>query len=71
MFRTISNFMRVAEIRRKILFTLAMLIVFRIGTFIPVPFTNGDVLKAQDQLNEVEKLLHLCDGNQFIHHRNY
>ncbi|MCU5169933.1 preprotein translocase subunit SecY, partial [Bacillus paranthracis] len=48
MFRTISNFMRVAEIRRKILFTLAMLIVFRIGTFIPVPFTNGDVLKAQD-----------------------
>ncbi|WP_304362661.1 hypothetical protein, partial [Bacillus cereus] len=33
MFRTISNFMRVAEIRRKILFTLAMLIVFRIGTF--------------------------------------
>lgn len=51
MFRTISNFMRVAEIRRKILFTLAMLIVFRIGTFIPVPFTNGDVLKAQDQLN--------------------
>ncbi len=84
MFRTISNFMRVAEIRRKILFTLAMLIVFRIGTFIPVPFTNGDVLKAQDQLNalgilnhiwrwSLEKLLHLCDGNHAvyysIHHR--
>ncbi|MCM3737761.1 preprotein translocase subunit SecY [Bacillus cytotoxicus] len=51
MFRTISNFMRVAEIRSKILFTLAMLIVFRIGTFIPVPHTNADVLKAQDQLN--------------------
>ncbi|WP_369901484.1 preprotein translocase subunit SecY [Bacillus manliponensis] len=51
MFRTISNFMRVAEIRNKILFTLAMLIVFRIGTFIPVPHTNADMLKAQDQLN--------------------
>lgn len=51
MFRTISNFMRVAEIRRKILFTLAMLVVFRIGTFIPVPNVNADVLKAQDSLN--------------------
>ena len=51
MFRTISNFMRVAEIRRKILFTLAMLVVFRIGTFIPVPNVNAEVLKAQDSLN--------------------
>lgn len=40
MFRTLANFWRVADIRRKILFTLAMLIIFRIGTFIPVPFTD-------------------------------
>lgn len=51
MFRTISNFMRVAEIRRKILFTLAMLVVFRIGTFIPVPNVNANVLKTADSLN--------------------
>ncbi|PEA54935.1 preprotein translocase subunit SecY [Bacillus pseudomycoides] len=51
MFRTISNFMRVTEIRSKILFTLAALIVFRIGTFIPVPHTNAEVLKIQDQTN--------------------
>jgi preprotein translocase subunit SecY len=43
--------MRVAEIRHKILFTFAMLIVFRIGTFIPVPHVNADILKAQDELN--------------------
>ena len=51
MFRTISNFMRVTEIRSKILYTLAALIVFRIGTFIPVPHTNAEVLKIQDQTN--------------------
>ncbi|MDQ0156980.1 preprotein translocase subunit SecY [Robertmurraya andreesenii] len=51
MFQTISNFMRVGDIRRKIIFTLLMLIVFRIGTFIPVPGVNADVLKAQDQLS--------------------
>lgn len=50
MFRTISNFMRVGDIRRKIIFTLLMLIVFRIGTFIPVPNVNSDVLKMQEQV---------------------
>ncbi|WP_077210493.1 preprotein translocase subunit SecY [Bacillus dakarensis] len=51
MFQTFSNFMRVGDIRQKIIFTLLMLIVFRIGTFIPVPGVNADVLKAQDQVN--------------------
>ncbi|WP_102264866.1 preprotein translocase subunit SecY [Mesobacillus jeotgali] len=51
MFQTISNFMRVGEIRNKILFTLLMLIVFRIGTFIPVPSVNADILKAQDDMS--------------------
>lgn len=51
MFQTISNFMRVGDIRRKIIFTLLMLVVFRIGTFIPVPGVNADVLKSQDEFN--------------------
>lgn len=46
MFRTISNIMRVADLRSKILFTLMMLVVFRIGSFVPVPFINVDALKA-------------------------
>ena len=49
MFQTISNFMRVSDIRNKIIFTLLMLIVFRIGTFIPVPNVDATVLKATDQ----------------------
>ena len=50
MFQTISNFMRVRDIRNKIIFTLLMLIVFRIGTFVPVPHVNADVLKQTDEL---------------------
>ncbi len=49
MFQTISNFMRVGDIRRKILFTLLMLVVFRLGAFIPVPGVDPEVLKLQDQ----------------------
>ena len=51
MFQTISNFMRVGDIRNKIIFTLLMLIVFRIGTFIPVPNVNAEFLASQDQLS--------------------
>ncbi|WP_107839040.1 preprotein translocase subunit SecY [Metasolibacillus meyeri] len=51
MFQTISNFMRVRDIRNKIIFTLLMLIVFRIGTFIPVPNVDANVLKAADEFN--------------------
>lgn len=51
MFQTISNFMRVRDIRNKIIFTLLMLIVFRIGSFIPVPNVDSDVLKVADQFN--------------------
>ncbi|MBN9656066.1 preprotein translocase subunit SecY [Halobacillus litoralis] len=51
MFRTISNFMRVGDIRRKIIFTLLMLIVFRLGTFIPVPFTNREAINFMDEQN--------------------
>lgn len=51
MFQTISNFMRVRDIRNKIIFTLLMLLVFRIGTFIPVPNVDANVLKVADEFN--------------------
>lgn len=53
MFRTISNLMRVGEIRNKIFFTLILLVVYRIGTFIPVPNVNADVFKAQEDLGVI------------------
>ncbi|MEK8132723.1 preprotein translocase subunit SecY [Paenibacillus filicis] len=49
MFRTISNIMKVDDLRRRILFTLLVLIVYRIGAFIPVPNINTELLKMQDQ----------------------
>lgn len=51
MFRTISNLMRVGDIRQKILFTLAMLIIFRIGTFIPVPFSDKEAINFMNDNN--------------------
>ncbi|WEG12654.1 preprotein translocase subunit SecY [Pullulanibacillus sp. KACC 23026] len=48
MFRTISNIVRVADIRNKIIFTLLMLVIYRIGTFIPVPGVDASVISFAD-----------------------
>jgi preprotein translocase subunit SecY len=42
--QTIINVFKVKELRDKILFTLAMLVVYRIGFWIPVPGVNQTVL---------------------------
>src|SRR5699024_4634965 len=51
MFRTLSNLMRVGDIRRKVIFTLLMLVIFGLGTFIPVPFTNKEAIDFMNQQN--------------------
>ncbi|MCH2167994.1 MAG: preprotein translocase subunit SecY [Oceanicola sp.] len=40
-----SAFGKATELRNRILFTLGLLIVYRIGTFIPVPGIEGDALR--------------------------
>ncbi|MEF9921763.1 MAG: preprotein translocase subunit SecY, partial [Anaerovoracaceae bacterium] len=45
MLKTISQAWKVAEIRSKIIFTLLMLVVFRLGSNIPVPGINRSVLQ--------------------------
>lgn len=42
MFKTLANAFRVKEIRNKILFTLLMLVVIRIGSILPIPGVNTD-----------------------------
>lgn len=48
MFQTISNFMRVKDIRDKIFFTLLVLIAFRLGAFVPVPNVDATALQQSD-----------------------
>jgi preprotein translocase subunit SecY len=49
MFNTLSNIMKVDDLRRKIIFTLLVLIVYRIGSFIPVPNIDSDILRSIDE----------------------
>ena len=45
MFTTIKNGLKVSEIRKKILFTLFVLIVYRLGAYITVPGINATALQ--------------------------
>ena len=49
MFGTLAHAWKVAEVRGKIIFTLLMLAVFRIGSNIPVPCINREILKERFQ----------------------
>ena len=40
MFRTIANAWRTADLRKKMIFTLLIILLYRIGANIPVPFVN-------------------------------
>lgn len=63
MFNTISNIIKIADLRKRIVFTLLVLIVYRIGAFIPVPNINTAVLKATDQqTSDVFGLLNTFSG---------
>lgn len=63
MFSTISNIMKVHDLRNKILFTLGVLIVFRIGSFIPVPNIDTEFLKNVDRSSaDVFGLLNTFSG---------
>ena len=51
MLTTLKNAFKIPELRKKILFTLAMLVVIRIGSQLPVPGVNGEVFRSWFEAN--------------------
>ncbi len=46
MFKTLKNAWRIPELRQKLMFTIIILLLYRIGNVIPVPYINVDVLTS-------------------------
>ena len=44
MFKTLANAWKIADLRKKLIFTMLILLVYRIGNAIPVPFIDVDML---------------------------
>ena len=61
MLKTIRNAWSIPDLRNKILFTLLIILVFRIGSVIPVPFINtnvlADVMSAANGLDQSSNMI--------------
>ena len=47
MLETIRNAWKVAELRKKLIYTIGMIIIFRLGSVIPVPLLDPTQLQAK------------------------
>lgn len=67
MLQTIRNAWKVEEIRRKIIFTLLIIMLYRVGNSIPVPYVNTAALEAyfSQMQNTVLGLLNVMSGGAF------
>ena len=67
MFETIKNAWKIPELRKKLLFTLLIIVIFRIGSAITVPFLNASALnKLMTQSgNTLMSYIDLLTGGAF------
>ena len=62
MLAALANIFRITELRQKVIFTLAMFIVFRAGTHIPVPGVNASVIEQLFRSGNLFGLLDMFSG---------
>jgi preprotein translocase subunit SecY len=63
----LRNIFRIPDLRKRVLFTLGMLAVYRVGAFIPTPGINTDLLQSlfEQQRGSVLGLVNLFSGGNF------
>ena len=67
MFNTIKNALKSPEIRKKLLFTLLLLVIFRLGCYITVPMVNIKTLEdtMTQYSNGITGLINIVSGGAF------
>ena len=65
--QNIKNIWKVEDLRNRIILTLGLILVYRIGSFVVLPGVNYDALvqSSTDQNNTLENLLSLFSGGGF------
>ena len=65
MFQTIKNAWKLADLRKKLLYTLLIVFIYRIGTALPVPYMDAGALSnlASQMSGSVFQYLNILSGN--------
>ena len=65
MLNTFKNAWKIEDLRKKIIYTLLMLLVYRVGTFIPVPGIDSSYMRDLVSGNTLLGLLDIISGGAF------
>ena len=69
MFRTFANAWKIADLRKKIIFTAIIILIYRIGSALPVPFVDiqmdGSGIFGAETANTFVTYLSMMTGNAF------
>ena len=69
MLQTIRNAWKIADLRKKLLFTFAILLLYRLGNVIPVPFVNtttmSEMFNSAEMQNSILGLFNMMSGSAF------
>lgn len=65
MFKSIANAFKTPAIRKKILITLLLIVIFRIGCYISIPFVDIINIQASATTTSVEDLINIISGGAF------
>lgn len=65
MFKTIKNALKTPEVRKKLMYTLVLIIIFRIGCFITIPGVDSFALDQAMDANGIAGLVNIISGGAF------
>lgn len=69
MLQTIRNAWKIADLRKKLLFTFVILLLYRLGNVIPVPFVNTatltEIFNSTELENSILGLFNMMSGSAF------
>ncbi len=65
MFKTLVNAFKIEDIRKKLLMTLLLILIYRLGCFIPIPGVNASYIAQQVGQYDALGFLNLLSGGSF------
>lgn len=67
MFKTLVNAWKMADLRKKMLFTLLVIVLYRVGVAIPIPYLDSNMLSSYMALTDgsIFQYLNILSGNAF------
>ena len=65
MFNTIKNALKTPDVRKRVLYTLLLIVIFRLGCYISVPTVDTFVLSDMNKGGFAQQLINTISGGAF------